>query len=155
MLGYVIGPGPQGGSLSVSDSGQITETVPDQYSVVGFSADGGLTWTAHRLPASVPGPFLEALACPTASLCYAAGEAAIPHHVGNAVNAASSVVLVTRDAGRTWQRVSFAVPAKVPSSQVHEFADIGQIQCPQGDACVALGVSHQGSTSTPVYTNHG
>ena len=26
---------------------------------------------------------------------------------------------------------------------------------PQADACVALGVSDQGSTSAPVYTNHG
>jgi hypothetical protein len=156
MLGYVIGPGPQGGSMSVSANGKITETVPDQYSVVGFSADGGLHWTIRRLPASIPGPFLDALACPTASLCYAAGEAAIPQQIGNTTNGGSSVVVVTRDAGRTWQRVSFAVPAKVPSGmQGDSFMDIGQLQCPQADACVALGVSDQGSTSTPVYTNHG
>jgi hypothetical protein len=31
------------------------------------------------------------------------------------------------------------------------FLDIGEIQC----ACVAIGVSEQGSTSTPIYTNHG
>jgi photosystem II stability/assembly factor-like uncharacterized protein len=156
MLGYVIGPGPQGGSMSVGADGKVTETVPDQYSVVGFSTDGGLTWTARRLPASVPGPFLEALACPTASLCYAAGEEAIPQQIGNTTNGGSSVVLVTRDAGRTWQRVTFAVPAKVPSGmQGDSFMDIGQIQCPQPDACVAIGVSDQGSTSTPIYTNHG
>jgi hypothetical protein len=35
------------------------------------------------------------------------------------------------------------------------FMDIGQIQCPQPDACIAIGVSDQGSTSTPIYTNHG
>jgi hypothetical protein len=156
MLGYVIGPGPQGGSMSVSASGKITETVPDQYSVVGFSSDGGLTWTIRRLPASIPGPSLDALACPTASLCYAAGSAAIPQRIGNTYNGGSSVVVVTRDAGRTWQRVSFAVPARVPSGmQGDSFMDIGQIQCPQSDACVAIGVSDQGSTSTPIYTNHG
>jgi hypothetical protein len=33
--------------------------------------------------------------------------------------------------------------------------DIGQIQCPQPDARVAIGVFDQGSTSTPIYTNHG
>jgi hypothetical protein len=33
--------------------------------------------------------------------------------------------------------------------------EIGQIDCPQQNACVALGVSDQGSTSTPIYTNHG
>ncbi len=144
MLGLAIGPDPQGGS------------VPDDYSVVGFSADGGLTWTIRRLPASIPGPELDALACPTASLCYAAGSAAIPQQIGNAYNAGSSLVVVTRDAGRTWQRVSFAVPARVPGGmQADSFLDIGQIQCPLPDACVAIGVSDQGSTSTPIYTNHG
>jgi RNA polymerase sigma-70 factor (ECF subfamily) len=29
------------------------------------------------------------------------------------------------------------------------------VECPQPDACVAMGVSDQGSTSTPIYTNHG
>jgi hypothetical protein len=33
--------------------------------------------------------------------------------------------------------------------------DIGQIQCPMPDACVAIGVFDQGSASTPIYTNHG
>ena len=32
------------------------------------------------------------------------------------------------------------------------FMAIGQIQCPQAGNCVALGVSDQGSKSTPVYT---
>lgn len=156
MLGYVIGPGSQSSSMDVSADGKITETVPDQYSVVGFSADGGLTWTVRHLPASVPGPSLDALACPTASLCYAAGGAAIPQRIGNTYNGGSAVVLVTRDAGRTWQRVSFAVPAHVPSGmQGDSFMQIGQIQCPRADACVATGVSDQGSTSNPVYTNHG
>ena len=30
---------------------------------------------------------------------------------------------------------------------------VGTIQCPQLDACIALGVSDQGSKSTPVYTS--
>jgi hypothetical protein len=155
LLGYVQGPGPQGGSMSVSPSGKITETLPDQHSVVGFSVDGGLTWTARRLP-NVPGPFLDTLACPTASLCYAAGQAYIPQRIGNTSNGGSSVVVVTRDGGRTWQRVSFAVPARVPSGmEADAFADIGQIQCPRSDACVAIGVARQGSTSAPIYTNHG
>lgn len=156
MLGYVIGPGAQDGSMSVDANGKITETEPDQYSVAGFSTDGGLTWTVRRLPASIPYPSLNALACPTASLCYAAGSAAIPQRIGNTDNGGSSVVAVTRDAGRTWQKVSFAVPARVPGGmQGDSFMAIGQIQCPQADACVALGVSDQGSKSTPVYTNHG
>jgi hypothetical protein len=64
--------------------------------------------------------------------------------------------VVTQDAGRTWQRVSFAVPAKVPGGmQGDSFMQIGQIQCPSPDACAAIGISDQGSTSTPIYTNHG
>jgi hypothetical protein len=66
------------------------------------------------------------------------------------------VVAVTNDAGRNWQRVSFAVPTKVPSGmQADSFMEIGQLECPQVDACVAIGVSDQGSTSTPIYTNQG
>ena len=46
--------------------------------------------------------------------------------------------------------------AAVPGGmQGDSFMDIGQIQCPSPDACVAIGVSDQGSTSTPIYTNHG
>jgi len=37
--------------------------------------------------------------------------------------------------------------------QIDAFMDIGGIQCPQVNVCVALGVSDQGSRSTPVYTD--
>jgi hypothetical protein len=127
-----------------------------QYTVIAFSADGGVTWTASALPRTIPYPMMDALTCPTAQTCYAAGSDLIAQRIGNTYNAGSSVVAVTHDAGRTWQRVSFAVPAKVPGGmQGDSFMDIGQIQCPLPDACVAIGVSDQGSTSTPIYTNHG
>ncbi|HTR92032.1 MAG TPA: sialidase family protein [Trebonia sp.] len=128
-----------------------------QYSVIGFSADGGKTWTrTSRFPRSMPYPLMNALTCPTSATCYAAGSDAIPEHIGNTYNDGSAVVAVTHDAGRTWQRVTFDVPARVPGGmQGDSFMDIGQIQCPQADACVAMGISDQGSTSTPVYTNHG
>ena len=90
------------------------------------------------------------------STCYAAGSDLIAQHIGNTDNAGSSAVAVTHNAGRTWQRVTFAVPAQVPGGmQGDSFLTIGQIQCPQADACVATGVSDQGSTATPIYTNHG
>ena len=80
----------------------------------------------------------------------------IAQQTGNTYNAESSLVAVTHNAGRTWQRVTFAVPAQVPGGmQGDSFLEIGQIECPQADACVAIGVSDQGSTSTPIYTNHG
>jgi hypothetical protein len=99
---------------------------------------------------------MEALVCPSVQTCYAAGGDLIPQRIGGALNEQSSVVAVTNDAGRTWQRVSIAVPAKVPSGmQADSFMEIGQIECPSADSCVAIGVSDQGSTSTPIYTNHG
>ncbi len=127
-----------------------------QYTVIAFSADGGVTWTASTLPRTIPYPMIDALTCPTAQTCYAAGSDLIAQRIGNTYNAGSSVVAITHDAGRSWQRVTFAVPAKVPGGmQGDSFMDIGEIQCPLADACVAIGVSDQGSTSTPIYTNHG
>ena len=127
-----------------------------QYTVIGFSSDGGATWFASTLPHTMPYPMIEALTCPTSRTCYAAGSDDIEQRIGNTRNAASSVVAITHDAGRTWQRVTFAAPAKVPGGmQGGSFMDIGQIQCPQPDACIAIGTSDQGSTSTPIYTNHG
>ncbi len=113
-------------------------------------------------PGTVPRPRQVAdldgtdLTCPTTQTCYAAGSDLIAQRIGNTYNEVSAVVAVTNDAGRSWQRVTFAVPAKVPGGmQGDSFMDIGQIQCPLPDACVAIGVSDQGSTSTPIYTNHG
>lgn len=102
-----------------------------QYSVIGFSADGGRTWRTSTFPRSVPYPPIDALTCPTTGTCYAAGSDLFAQRIGNTYNAGSSVVAVD------------------------SFMDIGQIECPQADACVAIGVSDQGSTSTPIYTNHG
>jgi photosystem II stability/assembly factor-like uncharacterized protein len=154
LLGYVIGPGPQGGSMPASGNGSYT--YPDQYSVIGFSADGGRSWTIRKLPKNIPGPFLHSLACPTAQVCYAAGQEDIPQKVGTDNDAGSAVIAVTRDGGQTWQPVRFAIPANVPTSMAATLDDIGEIQCPQVNACVATGVYLQGSmSSVPVYTLRG
>jgi hypothetical protein len=151
MIGYVERNGTmknQAGSTSGKDA--------VQYTVIAFSADGGATWTASTLPRTVPYPMLDSLVCPTARTCYAAGGDFIAQRIGNTINGESSVVAVTHDAGRTWQRVTFEVPAKVPGGmQGDSFMQIGQIQCPVPDACVAIGISDQGSTSTPIYTYGG
>lgn len=124
-------------------------------SVMAASSDGGATWTARRLPATVPDPQLFAFACPTAATCYVAGEDSIPQQIGNTYNAGSAVVAVTHDDGKSWNRISFPKPARVPGGmQGDAFMAIGQIQCPQATTCVALGVSDQGSKSTPVYTTN-
>jgi hypothetical protein len=127
-----------------------------QYTVIAFSSDGGATWTPSTLPRSMPYPMIDTLTCPTTLTCYAAGSDDIEQHIGRTFNAASSVVAITEDGGRTWQRVIFAAPAAVPAGmQGDSFMTIGQIQCPAPDTCIAIGVSDQGSTSTPIYTNQG
>jgi hypothetical protein len=152
MIGFVEHDGTERDQIGGYSSGKDAV----QYTVIGFSADGGRTWRTSTFPGSMPYPTIDALTCPTTTTCYAAGGDLIAQRIGNTYNAQSSVVAVTHNAGRTWQRVTFAVPAKVPGGmQGDSFMDIGQIECPQADACVAIGVSDQGSTSTPIYTNHG
>jgi len=151
MIGFVEHSGTEGNQVGYPSGKDAV-----QYTVIAFSSDGGATWAASTLPRTIPYPMIDALTCPTALTCYAAGSDLIAQRIGNTYNAGSSVVAVTHDAGRTWQRVTFAVPAKVPRGmQGDSFLDIGQIQCPRPDACIAIGVSDQGSTSTPIYTNHG
>jgi hypothetical protein len=151
MIGFVERNGREGNQYGYSSGKDAV-----QYTVIAFSSDGGATWAASTLPHTIPYPMIDALTCPTTQTCYAAGSDLIAQRIGNTYNGGSSVVAITRDAGRTWQRITFAVPAKVPGGmQGDSFMDIGQIQCPQPDACVAIGVSDQGSTSTPIYTNHG
>jgi hypothetical protein len=152
MIGFV----ERNGTVISPGIGYTSGKDAVQYTVIGFSSDGGATWTTSTLPHAIPYPMIDALICPTTRSCYAAGSDGIEQRIGNTRNAASSVVAITDDAGRTWQRISFAVPATVPGGmQGDSFIAIGQIQCPQPDACVAVGVSDQGSTSTPIYTNHG
>lgn len=152
MIGFV----ERNGTVTDQLGGVMSGKDAIQYTVIAFSSDGGATWAASTLPHTIPYPMMDALTCPTTRTCYAAGSDLIAQRIGNTYNAGSSVVAITNDAGRTWQRVTFAVPAKVPGGmQGDSFMDIGQIQCPQPDACVAIGVSDQGSTSTPIYTNQG
>jgi hypothetical protein len=154
--GLGLGPGPQ---LTCVDAGHcfMIGYGPQQnpYGAVAVTADGGRTWTERSLPASVPDPQLDQIACPTDTTCYASGEEAIPQQFANgSVNEGSAMVLITHDAGLSWSRVTFARPARVPSGmQIDAFMAVGDIQCPQLNACIALGVSDQGSKSTPVYTS--
>jgi hypothetical protein len=151
MIGFI----ERGGTLS-NQAGSVSGPDAIQYTVIAFSSDGGATWTASALPHTIPYPMIDALTCPTARTCYAAGSDNIAQRIGTGLNGSSSVVAITHDAGRTWQRVTFAVPANVPGGmQADSFMNIGQIQCPQPDSCIAIGVSDQGSMSTPIYTNHG
>jgi hypothetical protein len=152
--GLSPGPFPQVTCVSASRCWMIGYVHDVAYSVLASSSDGGATWIEHHLPATIPDPQLSSLACPTAATCYAAGSDSIPQQIGNTYNEGSAVVAVTQDGGRTFSRVSFPAPARVPSGmQGDSFLDIGSIQCARAGSCVALGISDQGSTSTPVYTS--
>jgi photosystem II stability/assembly factor-like uncharacterized protein len=121
---------------------------------VAMSADGGRTWVQRPLPAGLPQPYLAGISCPTGSACYVSGTEAVAQRFGKlGSNGGSAMILTTSDAGQTWNRVRFAVPARIPAGmQIDAFMEIGAIQCPRAGRCVALGVSEQGSRSTPVYT---
>jgi photosystem II stability/assembly factor-like uncharacterized protein len=122
---------------------------------IAVSADGGRTWTQRPLPAGVPDPMITHIACPTDTTCYAAGEDAIPQHFANgSSNGGSAMVVTTHDAGRSWSRVMLARPARVPRGlQIDAFMSVGNIQCPRLNVCVGLGVTDQGTKTTPVYTS--
>jgi photosystem II stability/assembly factor-like uncharacterized protein len=151
MIGFIEHDGTVG-----DQTGYISGKDAVQYTVMGFSSDGGTTWTTRTFPRSMPYPSIDVVTCPTTAICYAAGSTDIPQTIGNTHNGSSSVVAITRDAGRTWRRVTFTVPAQVPGGMSGDsFMAIGQLQCPQADACVALGGWDEGSTSVPIYTNHG
>jgi photosystem II stability/assembly factor-like uncharacterized protein len=124
------------------------------------SADGGRTWAVRRLPASVPDSQLVDLACASDSTCYASGSKNVFERTGVGISVRpgeglSPVVVITHDAGLTWSRVTFAVPAHAPPAlraDPNAFLSVDSIQCPQPGACIALGSASQGSKSTAVYT---
>jgi hypothetical protein len=122
---------------------------------IATTSDGGLTWTPEALPSTAPSPQLNDITCASDTYCVVTGSAAIFQQFGNdGSNGGSAIVLVTNDGGANWRSVTFAVPSSVPSGvQIDAFMAVGQIQCPQVNDCVALGVSDQGSKTTPVYTS--
>lgn len=146
---------PQISCLDTAHCWMIGGVRGEGHSVMAVSADGGARWTARDLPATVPDPQLFSFACLTAATCYVAGEDSPPQQPGSTRDGGGAVVAVTRDGGVTWSRVSLPRPAHVPAGVSSDaFMGIGTIQCPQADTCVALGVSDQGSKTTPVYTSN-
>jgi hypothetical protein len=88
--------------------------------------------------------------------CVDASHCAMIGFVEHNAKVVSPVSVTPRGKTPCSTRVTFAAPATVPGGmQGDSFMDIGQIQCPQPDACIGIGDSDKGSTATPIYTNHG
>jgi hypothetical protein len=152
MIGFV----ERNGTLNEPPVGSTSGKDAIQYNVIAFSADGGVRWAASTFPRVIPYPNIDVLTCPTSKNCYAAGGDLVPQQIGRGWDAQSAMVAITNDAGRTWQRVTFAAPAAVPRGMhADSFMEIGQIDCPAANSCTAIGVSDQGSTSTPICTYNG
>jgi photosystem II stability/assembly factor-like uncharacterized protein len=89
--------------------------------------DGGATWTAQQVGKTYQ---LNRLTCPAEATCYAVGGDAAATCVlpGCPLNGAENVVLVTRDAGKSWTRL-------------HPLGDdpVAGIACPTADICWLAG----------------
>ena len=137
-----------------SGSGSCVSNGTGIVSDIATTNDGGVTWTPDALPSSAPEPMLSDIVCASNADCIATGSVAVPQRfLSGGINGGSAIVLVTHDGGANWSGVSFAVPSHVPSGvQEDAFMAVGDVQCPQVNNCIALGVSNQGSKTTPVYT---
>jgi photosystem II stability/assembly factor-like uncharacterized protein len=122
-------------------------------SAVVTTADGGLSWQQQALPTDVPNPTLSDVSCASSTECWLVGEEAVAQNAGGAKNGGSSVALGTTDFGQSWTRATFAVPTGAPNDVGHDaYMAIGEVSCPQVGVCLGLGITDQGSASTPVYS---
>jgi len=135
----------EGGGFSCSSA--TVQPVSD----LASSADGGLSWTVDNLPADVPDPQLDSIACATSTECWASGSELVLEHVGQGTNADSPVLLGTTDGGTTWSKVVFSVPVGAPDAYGQSYLAIGSISCPSASACIAIGATAQSAPTAPVY----
>lgn len=141
LVGCVGGPGGPGG-----------EPVSD----IASTSNGGLTWTPDALPENVPEPSLGNITCVSATTCWASGSEAVLQTIQQkprpALDGGSSVLLGTTDGGTTWSKVVFSVPGGAPNPYGQSYLSIGDIECPEATACIALGAAAQSSPVAPVYS---
>lgn len=109
--------------------------------------DRGATWQLEPLPASVPQPRLDGVACPQPLTCWAGGEETVQEKGASA----SSVLVGTANGGISWTAATVPVPSSPRGSRTDDDATVGSISCPTTTVCVALGGVDQGAKSAPVY----
>jgi hypothetical protein len=138
------------GSFSCTSGGGGFGSVSD----IAETSDGGLTWVPEALPSSAPEPLLTDIVCASNENCVASGTVAVPQRFSDgAIDGGSAMVMVTNDDGASWNGVVFVAPSNdLAAANSGAFQAVGDVQCPQVNACVALGSSNQGAKTTPVYT---
>jgi hypothetical protein len=121
---------------------------------VATTTDGGATWQMRPLPSDVPQPQMSDVSCATATICWLAGEEAVPQRNGTGgTNGGSAVLLGTTTSGATWTKETFTIPPGAPEDVGQDsYMTVGQISCPATTTCVALGLADRGSATTPVYS---
>jgi hypothetical protein len=95
-------------------------TTPAGAPVILETDDSGLRWTFGKVPAAVS--TLDAISCPSASQCFAAGGSGTAQH---------PVVLSTDDAGRSWSVMA------IRNVSTFVNAPLDTISCPTTTFCVA------------------
>ncbi|HEX5290795.1 MAG TPA: hypothetical protein VFX25_18180 [Streptosporangiaceae bacterium] len=111
--GYGPGPAPTVTWADVSDcsiigfaerNGTVRDSRRDftsgkdavQCTVIELTSDGGKTWTTSTFARSMPYPMVDALTCPAATTCCAAGSDLIAPHIGSICSAGASARPATR-----------------------------------------------------------
>lgn len=145
-------PSESSGSLSSStsiSSGWCLSGSRATVSGVVSTSDGGASWQLRPLPPDVPLPGLDDVSCYSDDGCFVVGSGAIPQ----GTNGGSAVILGTQNQGESWSMTTFTIPPGAPEDHGGDsYMSVGSISCPGSDGCVALGVSDQGSRTTPVYS---
>jgi photosystem II stability/assembly factor-like uncharacterized protein len=108
----------------------------NQLSMIVATTDGGTTWTSQAVPdnQSNSGPVLDAISCPSATVCFAASEL-----VPSFAPSGNDAILSTTDGGAKW--VYQAVPGSTTPILL-------AISCPSISVCFASGYGAVGSNGT-------
>ena len=150
MIGFVERNGTEGDQVGYTSGKDAV-----QYTVTGFSSDGGETWTTSTFPRSMPYPMIT-LTCPTTTTCYAAGSD--PHHAAHRQHTQRGVLGRRRHPQR-WPDLA-ASHLRRPRAGTRRHA--GRLvrghranPVPAGGRVRRDRGHPPGINSTPVYTNHG
>ncbi len=139
---------PKAGAISCSDqlhcwaamSSQIGE--PAIATAFAATSDGGATWVTQSLPVQRARQFIpQAMSCPTALQCYAAGG-----------DSAGPVILTTGDGGTIWSPVNLPKTNTGNSQESGIEPSIDLIACAAASRCVAAPQNSQSAHWVPIYT---